>query len=147
MTPAPDEVQLQIVGVFEHSLEVGDEEQHIPMLLLKDSADRELRLPLDSCEGFAIHIALEDQIVHRPLTHDLALRLVEKLSATIDRVVIDEISEEDVHATMHLRAPRGDFSLRARPGDAVALAIRAEVPIYATEGLLDRASQTDGDTL
>ncbi len=147
MTPERDEVQLQIVGVFEHYLEVGDEKQHTPMLLLKDSTDRELRLPVASCEGFAIHIALEEQIVHRPLTHDLALRLVEKLSATIDRVVIDDASEDDFHASIHLRAARGDFSLPARPGDAVALAIRAEVPIYATEGVLDRASQIDGDTL
>ena len=71
MTPAPDEVQLQIVGVFEHHLEVGNEEQHAPLLLLKDSADRELRLPVDSCEGFAIHIALDEPIVHRPLPHDI----------------------------------------------------------------------------
>ena len=147
MPPAPDEILLQVVGIFEHLVEVGNEEQHIPMLLLKDPADRELRLPVGSCEGFAIHIALEEQIVHRPLTHDLALRLVEKLSATLDRVVIDHVSAEDFHASIHLRAARGDFSLSARPGDAVALAVRAEVPIYATEGVLDQASQIEGDAL
>jgi len=145
VTAGPDEVQVQVVGVYEQRVEVREQEQRIPLLVLKDPADRELRLPIGSCEGFAIHIAVEQQIVARPLTHDLAVRLLEKLAAGIDRVVIDDFTDHDFHATIHLRTAQGQLEVDARPGDAVALALRAEVPIYATEGVIAQAAQRDGD--
>ncbi len=115
------------------------------MLVLKDPADRELRLPVASCEGLAIHIAIQQQMVPRPLTHDLAIRLLEKLSADIGRVVIDDITDHRFHATIHLHTSQGDLALEANPGDAVALALRAEVPIYATEEVISQAARTDSD--
>lgn len=145
MTAGPDEVQVEVVGVYEQRLELRDEEQRIPLLLLKDPANRELHLPIGSCEGLAIHIAVEQQVVPRPLTHDLAIRLLERLSAGIDRVVIDNLTDQDFHATIHLQTAQGSLTLDARPGDAVALALRAEVPIYATEGVLAQAAQGEAD--
>lgn len=145
MPPEPHEVELQIVGVFEERLELRDQEQRIPLLLMRDPANRELRLPIGSCEALAIHVAFEDQLLPRPLTHDLALRLVQRLSAQLDRVVIDTISDDNFHATIHLHAPQGPVALEARPGDAIAIALRAQTPIYATEEVLARASQPGGD--
>jgi len=146
MSAGPDEIQLEVVGVFEQRLELRDQEQRIPVLLLRDPANRELRMPIGSCEGLAIHIALEQQIFPRPLTHDLALRLLEKLSADLDRVVIDSFSGTDFQATIHLRASQGELAIPARPGDAIALALRAEAPIYATESILAHAGELGGDT-
>ncbi|MDH4179857.1 MAG: bifunctional nuclease family protein [Armatimonadota bacterium] len=146
MNARQDEVQLQVVGVFEQRLDLRDQDQRLPLLVLKDPSERELRLPIGSCEGLAIHIAIQQRMVPRPLTHDLAIRLLERLSADIDRVVIDDLSDHDFHATIHLHTTQGDLTLDARPGDAVALALRAEVPICATEGVLSRAAHTDGDT-
>lgn len=146
MTAGPDEVEVQVVGVYEQRLDLRDEAQRIPLLLLKDLTNRELHLPIGSCEGLAIHIAIEQQVVPRPLTHDLAIRLLDRLSAGIDRVVIDDFTDHDFHATIHLQTAQGSLTLDARPGDAVALALRAEVPIYATEGALARAAQGDVDT-
>ena len=146
MTAGPDEVQLTVVGVYEQRLEVREEEQRIPLLLVRDPANRELHLPIGSCEGLAIHIAIEQQVVPRPLTHDLAIRLLDKLSAGIDRVVNDDFTDHDFHATIHLNTAQGSLTLDARPGDAIALALRAEVPIYATEGVLARAAQGEADT-
>ena len=146
MTAGPDEVEVQVVGVYEQRLDLRDEAQRIPLLLLKDLTNRELHLPIGSCEGLAIHIAIEQQVVPRPLTHDLAIRLLDRLSAGIDRVVIDGFTDHDFHATIHLQTAQGSLTLDARPGDAVALALRAEVPIYATEGVLAQAAQGDVDT-
>ena len=145
MTSAPDEVQVEVVGVFEQHLELRNHDQRIPVLVVKDSSDRELRLPVGSCEGLAIHIAIEQQMVPRPLTHDLAIRLLDRLSAAIDRVVIHASSDHDSHAAIHLHTPRGDLTLESGAGDAVALALRAEVPIYATEAILSQAARTDDE--
>ncbi len=140
-----DEVRVQAVGVFEHQVVFRDQEQHIPVLLVRDESERELRLPVGSCEGLAIHIALEQQVFPRPLTHDLGLRILERLSAQLDRVVIDELSEDGAHATIHLHTADSELALDAHPGDAVALALRAEAPIYVTEEILARAGETGRD--
>jgi bifunctional DNase/RNase len=146
VTSPPAEVEVQVVGVFEQRIELRDQEQRIPLLVLRDASDRELRVPIGSCEGLAIHIAVQQQVVPRPLTHDLALRLIQKLSADIHRVVIDNFTDHEFHTTVHLQTAQGALLVDARPGDAIALALRAEVPIFATESVLSRVAQTDPDT-
>lgn len=142
---ARDEIRVQVVGVFERQIVFYNQEQRIPLLLVRDASDRELHLPIGSCEGLAIHLALNQQVVPRPLTHDLGLRILERLSAQLGRVVIDDLSEEGSHATIHLRTAESDLTVDARPGDAVALALRAEAPIYVTEELLARAAESGRD--
>jgi bifunctional DNase/RNase len=138
-----DEVKVEVVGVFEQEVSVGNQEQRVPLLLLRDDVSRELRLPIGSCEGLAIQIALDQRLVPRPLTHDLAVRLLDRLSARLERVVVDELTSESTHATLHLHSAEGGFTMDARPGDAVALALRAEVPVFVREILL--ISEEGGD--
>jgi hypothetical protein len=142
-----DEVKVEVVGVFEQEPDPPEGEERVPLLILRDGDARELRVPVGSCEGLAIHVALQQHIVARPLTHDLALRLIERLSTALQRVVIDDLSADTFYASLHLLAGRDEISLPARPGDAVALALRAEAPIYATEEVLARASHAGGDAL
>jgi bifunctional DNase/RNase len=135
------EVRVHPVGVFEHPGEAEEGEGRPPILLLRDEIGREFQLPIGSCEGLAIHIALTQQQISRPLTHDLALRLLEKLSGKLERVVIDMYSEQGCHATLSLGTPQGAQRVEARAGDGVALALRAELPIFITEEVLARANR------
>jgi hypothetical protein len=136
VTARADEVQVQVVGIFGERLELDEQEHQVPLLVLRGPDERELRIPVTSCEGVGIHFALEQQSVPRPLTHDLAVRVIEKLSAAIERVVIDRLSDEGHHATLHLKTDEGSISLDARPGDAVALAVRVEAPVFVKGALL-----------
>lgn len=147
MPAAGDEVRVEVVGVFEQRLEALEGEDRQPLLVVRDGSERALRIPISSCEGLAIHVAVEEHVALRPLTHDLAVRLLDKFSATLDRVVIDDVSEGTYYATLYLRAGEGDIALAARPGDAVALALRAEVPIHVTEEVFARAVSSDSDGL
>lgn len=140
MTAGADEIIVTVIGVFEEALTIGAEERRIPVMLLRDAAEREVRVPIASCEGLAIQIALEQHVVPRPLTHDLALRLLERLSARLDRVVVDSVSVDRPHATLHLHAPEGEVEMDARPGDAIALALRADVPIHVKDQILAKSS-------
>lgn len=146
MANGSDEVRVDVVGVFEQWAVVPDREERLPLLVLRDARDRELRVPIASCEGLAIHIALEDRFLARPLTHDLALRLLEKLSAEVSRVVIDDLRDDSYHSRIHLDSASGDIALEAEPGDAVALALRAEAPVYVTEDVLARAGRARGES-
>jgi bifunctional DNase/RNase len=140
VTARADEVQVQVVGIFGERLEIDEQEHQVPLLVLRDPGERELRIPVSSCEGVGIHFAVEQQTVPRPLTHDLAVRIIEKLSATVERVVIDRVSaDQGHHATLHLETNEGSVSLDARPGDAIALAVRVEAPVFVKDALL-----TDG---
>jgi bifunctional DNase/RNase len=137
------EVKVQVVGVFEQQIALGGQEHPMPVLLLRDPDAREVRVPIGSCEGLAVQISLEHHVVPRPYTHDLALRLLEKLSAQLERVVVDAISGDTAHATLHVRAGEGPLTMDARAGDAVALALRAEAPIFVAEELLTDAGTED----
>jgi bifunctional DNase/RNase len=137
------EVKVEVVGVFEQQITLGGQEHRMPVLLLRDPAAREVRVPIGSCEGLALQISLEHHVVPRPYTHDLALRLLEKLSAQLERVVVDAVSGDTAHATLYVRAGEGPLTMDARAGDAVALALRAEAPIFVAEELLTDAGTED----
>jgi bifunctional DNase/RNase len=137
------EVRVEVVGIFEQEIAVGGQEHRIPVLILRDPDSRELRVPIDSCEGLAIQIPLERHVVQRPYTHDLAVRLLEKLSAQLESVVIDAVSGDTSHATLHARTADGEIAMDARAGDAVAIALRAETPIFVATELLDGLGADD----
>ncbi len=139
------DVRVEVVGVFEQEVAVGESERRIPVLVLRDPqglGEHEIRIPIGSCEAFYIQVALQQQPVARPLTHDLALRLIDSLSAELVRVVIDEISETQVHASLYLQSPQGEIMVDARPGDAVALALRADLPVFVNEEIIHRGDET-----
>lgn len=142
MSGTGDEVRVHPVGVFEQQVTAEDAELRIPMLLMRDDVGREIHLPIGSCDGFAIHIALTQASVARPLTHDLGLNLLEKLSARLERVVIDSYTEEGCRATLSIAAADGTHTVQARAGDGIALALRAELPIYMTEEVLEQAGNS-----
>jgi bifunctional DNase/RNase len=135
-----DEVRVDVVGISEQQESVGEEQEMPPVLVLR-GGERELHVPIGSCEGLAILLALQQQVAPRPLTHDLGIRILEKLSASVERAVIDGLSNDVYYSTLYLSAQQGAISVPARPGDAVALALRAEVPIFVTEDVFARAGR------
>ena len=145
MAVGGDEVSVEVVGVFEQQPDLLEQEPTAPVLILRGPGDRELHIPVTSCEGLAIHVALQQHVVARPLTHDLALRLLDRFSAKLQRVVIDDFQEGAYYASLHLLATEREISLAARPGDAVALAVRAEAPVCVTEDVFARVSESRGD--
>jgi len=136
VTAGANEVEVEVVDLFEQEVTLHGEQHRIPVVLLRDAATREVHVPVGSCEGLAIRIAIDGQVFPRPLTHDLALRLLEKMSAHLQRVVIDRLSPEESRALLHLETQTGSLAVESRPGDAVALALRADVPLFVTEDVL-----------
>jgi bifunctional DNase/RNase len=83
---------------------------------------------------------LQGLTAERPLTHDLFASTLEKLAVRIDRVVISELAEETYHARVYLDRDGMEVEIDARPSDALALAVRSEVPIFAAEAVLEQAA-------
>jgi len=110
-----------------------------PIILLKEiDGSRFLPIWVGAVEATAIAFAQQGVEPPRPLTHDLMNNLVELLDATLTAVHMTEIKDGIFYATMLLRDSKGgQLTISARPSDAIALAVRSNSNILATQELLD----------
>jgi bifunctional DNase/RNase len=90
-------------------------------------------------EANAIAIEIEKVAAPRPMTHDLTRNLIRHLNARLERVVITELKDDTFLAVLWLRQGDERVTIDARPSDAIALALRADCPIYVTEQVMQSA--------
>jgi bifunctional DNase/RNase len=127
-------VEMVIESVRVHMLS----NRHV--VILKDpEGDRYLPIWIGAWEASAIAMRLQGLAAERPLTHDLFAAALERLGVRVERVVINELTDETYHARIHLERDGVQVEVDARPSDALALAVRAEVPIYAADEVLAQA--------
>jgi uncharacterized protein len=111
------------------------------VVILKDvEGARYLPIWIGAWEASAIAMRLQGLSAERPLTHDLFSTTLEQLGVRVDRVVISELAEETYHARLYLERDGLEIEVDARPSDALALAVRSEVPIFAAASVLDQAA-------
>lgn len=112
--------------------------QRVVILREKD-ADRFLPIWIGMTEADAIAFRLQDVTVARPQTHDLLAHVIDELGATVREVVVHDLNNDVFFARVTLDADGRSIDIDSRPSDAIALAVRAQVPIYVEESVLDRA--------
>jgi len=112
--------------------------QRVVILKEKDS-DRYLPIWIGPNEADAIAIKLQGVAVPRPMTHDLLNSIVDALGATINSIIVNDLKNDTFFAKIILNVDGGEMEVDSRPSDAIALAVRGQVPIYAEETVLDRA--------
>jgi len=130
-------VQVRVLGV---ALDAA--QQHI--VLLKPVLDgpgtgRVLPVWIGAQEATSILIAMEGQQAPRPLSHDLITTLFGAVGAEIRRVDVTRIDEGTFFAEISLSTPSGPQVLDSRPSDAIALALRADAPIWVADEVIDEA--------
>ncbi len=109
------------------------------VILKEKEADRYLPIWIGPSEADAIAVKLQDVTVPRPLTHDLLRSVIDTLGATINSIIVSELKNDTFYAKIILNVDGGQMEVDSRPSDALALAVRAGVPIFAEETVLDRA--------
>jgi uncharacterized protein len=125
---------------------VIDSRTQNPVVLLRGKRDhRQLSMVIGVAEATGIAVQLQGVTPPRPLTHDLFLTLFGQLKVSLTRVVITDLRDDIYYATVHLNSAGRDLTLDSRPSDAIALAIRAKVPVLVEERLFDK-SGGDGTT-
>ena len=112
--------------------------QRVVILKEKDS-DRYLPIWVGPAEADAIAVKLQDISVPRPLTHDLLRSVIDELGANISHIYINDLQNDTFYAKIIIRTNGKDMEIDSRPSDAMALAVRAQVPIYAEEVVLEKA--------
>jgi bifunctional DNase/RNase len=118
---------------------VVDPRSRVPTMMLQGRRDRRsVAMSIDPAQVIAISLPLQGVTPSRPLTHDLFLTLFGRLNVRLTRVVITDFRDDVYYATLHLTGAAGDITLDARPSDAVALAIRARVPVLVEDRVFDK---------
>jgi bifunctional DNase/RNase len=128
----PQEVEIVAVAL--------DPRTQTPAVLLEGKRDkRHLAMVIGPAEATGIAVPLQGLTPPRPLTHDLFLTLFGRLNVQVTRVVITDLRDDVYYATLQLTAGGTTLTLDSRPSDAIALAIRAKVPVLVEDRVFDKA--------
>ena len=118
-----------------------EESSETPILLLLDpSTQKVLPIWIGTIEAVSIAYAQEGVLHERPQTHDLLLNMVEALDGTINEVNISNIEENTYFADIILNTINGTVTLSARPSDAIALALRSNIPVTVNQDVFETNS-------
>lgn len=131
-----------MVRVTIDSVRVSLMSQHRIVVLKDVDAPRYLPIWIGPFEADAITIQLQNVEVARPLTHDLLKSTIEQLGAEIIQVAITELRNDTFYAEITLKLDNRRLEIDARPSDAIALAVRADVPVYVAETVMEQAAIT-----
>jgi hypothetical protein len=124
-------IEMKVMGI------ALDTRSGSPIVVLHD-LDNKKALPIwiGSAEASAIIRKIEKLSVSRPMTHDLIVDVIKKTKYQVDRVEINDVEEETYYATIFLYKDGDEIEIDSRPSDAIAVAMRADAPIYVTENVL-----------
>jgi bifunctional DNase/RNase len=133
-TPPPAGPQeVRVLGVFLDS-------RGLPNVVLQGKHDkRGFAMSIGAAEALSIAAPLENRVPPRPLTHDLFLTLFGRLKVTVTRVVVTDLRDGIYYATLVLDANGREMQLDTRPSDAIALALRAKVPVLVEDRVFDKS--------
>lgn len=119
----------------------------ITLILKEKSGNRRLVMAVGMGEALVIASDLNRQArlqVEPPTSYDLMRSLVQELGGTVNRVVVNNVSNETFYAKVIMTTESRQFEVDSRPSDAIALALRARAPIFAEASVLDRAGVVGG---
>ena len=132
------------------SIRVGLRNLRRVVILREKDSERYLVIWIGPDLADAITLRLQDVSVARPLTDDLMLNMILEVGGDVKAVVINDLQDDTFFARIQVEQDGRTVEIDSRPSDAIALAVRAGVPLYAAPEVLERAGQTlsdDGEPL
>lgn len=110
----------------------------------QDDSNVQLPIRIGAIEAAAISAGVESSEQERPLTHRLMLDVITQTGGELESVEIVNVHGTTFYACLNITCESGrHVEVDARPSDAIALAVRARVPIFADEHVIERASMPD----
>ncbi len=129
-------IEVKINGLF------LTQSQASGVILKELEGERTLPIIIGEYEAQSIALGLENIKPPRPITHDLALNLISTLESKIERVVVTELKNNTYYALVHVRRKAQLYEVDSRPSDAIALAVRQNIPIFVEEDVMEKGAYT-----
>src|SRR6266480_3259360 len=112
-----------------------------PIVLLKTAeGNKFLPIWIGHPEAAAILMKLQGATTPRPMTHDLVADILSQLDAQVVRITVTELRESTFYAQITVQQDGSEVEIDSRPSDAIALAIRAEAPIFAADEVIEESA-------
>jgi bifunctional DNase/RNase len=112
-----------------------------PIVLLKTAdGNRYLPIWIGQPEAAAILMKLQGAATPRPMTHDLVTDLLEQLDAQVVRITVTELRDNTFYASITVTMNGSEIEVDSRPSDAIALAVRADAPIFAADRVIEESA-------
>ena len=121
------------------SIRVGLRHYRRVVVLKEKDADRYLPIWIGADVADAIAFRLQDVSVPRPQTHDLMMQMVADLGGAIVSIVVNDLKDDTFFAQIRVERDGQTLEIDSRPSDAIALAVRADVPIFVVEAVIEHA--------
>lgn len=131
-----------MVEVVIDSIRVSLMSQQRIIILREVGAERYLPIWIGVYEAEAIAIALQEVEIARPLTHDLLKNVFKAMNANILRVEVISLRDDTYYGNIVVQSNGSTVDIDSRPSDALALAVRANVPILVSREVMDSAGIT-----
>jgi bifunctional DNase/RNase len=132
------------------SIRVGLRHYRRVVVLKEKDAQRFLPIWIGPDVADAIAYHLQDVNSPRPLTHDLIMTMISELGGAVTSVAINDLKDDTFYAVVRIEQDGQTLEIDSRSSDAIAIAVRAEVPIYVAEHVLERAAvkvDDDGEAI
>jgi bifunctional DNase/RNase len=124
------------------SIQVSLMSEHRVVILKDVNAERYLPIWIGPYEADAIAIRLRNIEIARPLTHDLLRNVISKMGGKVSYIVVDDLRNDTFYANIAVSLNGRRIKIDSRPSDAIALAVRANAPIFVEEDVIARAGIT-----
>ncbi len=130
--------EMQVIGI------TIDPVTQSPIVILRDKENlNTLPIWIGMLEANAIAAGLEHLKLPRPMTHDLFKNLLDQIGVKLLRVEVTDIRENTYYAALHMEVGGNSLVIDSRPSDAIAIAIRMEVPIMVRDAVIEKALRVD----
>lgn len=140
-------MSLNMVEVVIDSIRVGLMSQQRVVILREMDADRYLAIWIDPYMAEQITFALQEVEVARPMSHDLMKSIFQNLESRVTRVEIIELKDDIFYGNIVADSNGHTINIDSRPSDALALAVRANVPILVSRQVMDEAGIIPEDNI
>ncbi|MBN1222944.1 MAG: bifunctional nuclease family protein [Candidatus Aminicenantes bacterium] len=128
------QIEMKIKGL------VVDPISKMPIVVLEDSkSEHMLPIWIGVFEANAIALKMENIATPRPMTHDLLQNLLEKFEIPVVKIVVNDVRDNTFYAKIFCRYADDIYAIDSRPSDAIALALRMDVPIFVEEEVVKKA--------
>jgi uncharacterized protein len=112
-----------------------------PIVLLKTAeGNKYLPIWIGHSEAAAILMRLQGASTPRPMTHDLVTDMLSQLDAEVVRITVTELKENTFYASITVSQNGSEIEIDSRPSDAIALAVRAEAPIFVADQVIEESA-------
>ncbi len=136
-----------MVEVEIDSIRVSLMSQQRIVILKERNSERFLPIWIGPYEAEAITLSLQEVEVTRPLTHDLLRNILQELGAEIIQVNITALRDDVFYARIIVTINGREISIDSRPSDALALAVRAHVPVFIAEDVMNEAASVPEENI